>query len=267
MKRSAGFLSAILVAAGLSVGGAATAVAQQAAPQAAPAKAAGIEPKAVDLLKAMSQRLARASSLSFTVRRGFDELSANGQPLLYMTSSRVTLKRPDGLRIITSGDGPREEFYYDGKAMMAYLPGSKLAAVAEAPASLDEMVEAAYAKAGVYFPFVDFIVADPYASLADKLTSAFVMGKSRIVGGVETDIVVMTNEAVQAQIWIGSADRLPRLVWITPLKGQHKPRNVLEFTNWKLGAPTNAKTFRSEEAAKAGRMTFGRVAGAQAPKP
>lgn len=267
MKRSAGWLRIAAVAAGLSICAVAPVLAQQKAPTVAPAKAAGIEPKALELLKAMSQRLAGASSLSFTVRRAFDEVSANGQPLLYMTSSEVTLKRPDGLRIITPGDGPREEFYYDGKSMMAYLPASKLVAISDAPPNLDEMLEAAYAKAGIYFPFVDFIVADPFASLTEKLVSAFIMGKSNVVAGVETDIVVIANDAVQAQIWIGSADQLPRLVWITPLTGQRKPRNVVEFANWTLGAPTSAETFHSEEAGKAGRIKFSRVPGGDAPKP
>jgi hypothetical protein len=271
MKRNAACLSIMTHALGLSICGAPPAEAQQIAPVIAPdapaRKPPTIEPKAIELLKAMGQRIAGASSLSFTVRRAFDEISGNGQPLLYMVATDVTLKRPNGLRVITTGDGPREEFYYNGQTMTVYLPGSKLVAVSEAPAKVDDMLEAAYAKAGIYFPFVDFIVDDPYAALTEKLTSAFVMGKSKVVAGVETDIVVITNDAIQAQIWIGAKDRLPRLAWITPLKGQQKPRNVVEFTNWKLGAATTAKTFRSEEAAKAGRMNFGRVAAGGAPKP
>ena len=34
----------------------------------------------------------------------------------------VTMQRPDKLKILMPGDGPASEFYYDGKAMMAYAP-------------------------------------------------------------------------------------------------------------------------------------------------
>jgi hypothetical protein len=237
-------------------------------PAAAPAvktAPAAIEPKALALLKDMSETLAKASSISFHVRRAFDEPAANGQPLFYFISSEVTLQRPDKLKIVTPGDGPASEFYYDGKEMVLFLPEANLAAVEMAPPKLDDMLEAAYVKSGLYFPFVDFIVADPYASITEGLASAFVMGKSKIVGGVETDIVAISTKDIQAQIWIGSEDRLPRLVWLNPAKSLDKPRSMIEFSNWKLGAPAMAEAFHSEAAAKAGKIKFAKPASAQAP--
>jgi hypothetical protein len=238
---------------------------ESAAAPAAKTSAAAIEPKALALIKDMSETLAKAGSISFHVRRAFDEPAANGQPLFYFISSHVTLQRPDKLKIITPGDGPASEFYYDGKEMVVFLPEANLAAIETAPPKLDDMLEAAYDKAGIYFPFVDFIVANPYAAITEGLTSAFVMGKSKIVGGVETDIVAISTADIQAQIWIGSTDRLPRLVWLNPAKGTEKPRSMIEFSNWKLGEPLGAKSFRSEAAAKAGKIKFAKPAGAEAP--
>ncbi|WP_294541452.1 DUF2092 domain-containing protein [uncultured Rhodoblastus sp.] len=237
-------------------------------PAAAPAvKTApvAIEPRALALLKDMSETLAKASSISFHVRRAFDEPAANGQPLVYYIASEVTLQRPDKLKIVTLGDGPVSEFYYDGKEILLFLPEANLVAVDTAPPKLDDMLEAAYDKAGLYFPFVDFIVADPYAAIAEGLTSAFVIGRSQVVGGVETDIVAIATKNIQAQIWIGSADRLPRLVWLNPTGTLDKPRSVIEFSNWKLGAPLAADSFRSEAAAKAGKIKFAKPAGVKAP--
>ena len=232
---------------------------------AAKTAAVTIDPKALSLLKDMSETLAKAESLSFTVRRAFDEPAANGQPLFYMMSSEVTLARPDKLKIITPGDGPASEFYYDGKEMVIFMPEANLAAIEIAPPKLDDMLEAVYQKAGIYFPFVDFIVADPYAAITEGLKSAFVMGKSKVVGGVETDIVAISTADIQAQIWIGSNDKLPRLVWLNPAQSVEKPRSMIEFSNWKLGAKIAPETFHSEAAAKAGRMKFAPPTGAEAP--
>ena len=111
-------------------------VAQQAAPAAAPAaqaKAPLMEPKALDILKAMSAKLAGAKSLSFTVTTAFDQPGQNNQPIFYATKSNVALVRPNRFAVMTMGDGPRSAFYYNGKDMVVSLPAQNLVAVAAAP--------------------------------------------------------------------------------------------------------------------------------------
>jgi hypothetical protein len=81
-----------------------------------------LEPKAIELLKAVSERLAAAHTLSFTAVQLSESASRQGPPLAYATKSDATLQRPDKLHVIMSGDGPASEFYYDGKTMMAYAP-------------------------------------------------------------------------------------------------------------------------------------------------
>src|SRR3989475_8392644 len=60
-----------------------------------------LEPKAIDLLKASSSRLAAAHSLTFTTVISYESPSRLGPPLIYTTRSEVTLQRPDKLRVIT----------------------------------------------------------------------------------------------------------------------------------------------------------------------
>src|SRR5215470_16012535 len=167
-----------------------------------------LEPKAIDILKASSGRLAAARTLSFTAVAAYENPSRPGPPLLYTTRSTVTLQRPDKLRVITPGDGPASEFYYDGKTMMAYMPAENLVAVADAPPTIDALLKAAYDTAAIYFPFSDVIVADPYADIAGDLMRAFYIGESRVVGGTTTDMVAVAGKSVFAQIWIGADDNL-----------------------------------------------------------
>jgi len=74
-----------------------------------------IEPAAIEKLKAMSQRLAGAKSMSFTAVTTYEAPARNGQPLYYSTLSQVAVQRPDKLRVITPGDGPASDFYYNGR--------------------------------------------------------------------------------------------------------------------------------------------------------
>jgi hypothetical protein len=131
--------------------------AKAAAPEASPTPEAtpSLEPKALDILKAASSRLAAAGTMKFTAVHFYENPSRHGHPLAFTTKSEVTLQRPDKLRVMILADGPASEFYYDGKKMMAYAPAENLVAVADAPATIDAVLEKAYHEAAIYFPFAD----------------------------------------------------------------------------------------------------------------
>jgi hypothetical protein len=215
-----------------------------------------LEPKAIELLKATSARLAAAHTLSFTAVEIFEQPSRHGHPLAYATKSDVTLQRPDKLRVIIAGDGPASEFYYDGKAMMAYAPAENLLAVADAPPTIDATLDAAYRLAGIYFPFTDLIVADPYKDMAGGLKLAYYVGQSHVIGGTTTDIVAYIDNGVFLQVWIGAEDKLPRMVHATFLDDPERMRHHLELSNWQLDGPVALNAFAPSSAGTAKRMPF-----------
>jgi len=222
------------------------------APQAGPA----LEPKAIEILKAASSRLAAAHTLKFTSIEFFESSSSHGHPLSMTTKSEVTLQRPDKLRVITSADGPASEFYYDGKKMMAYAPAENLVAVADAPPNIDAALEAAYHSAAIYFPFTDLIVADPYKDMAEGLTLAYYIGQSKVVGDTTTDMVAYVDHGVFVQMWVGVEDKLPRLLHAVFLNDPEQLRHNLILSNWKLDDPIPADAFTSAKAASANPMPF-----------
>jgi hypothetical protein len=214
-----------------------------------------LEPRAMELLKAMSERLASAKTLSFTAAAGFEFPSKLGPPIVYTTRYDVALQRPDRFRVLMPGDGPASEFYYDGKSMIAYAPVENLAAVADAPPTIDAMLKRAYESASIYFPFTDLVLADPYSALAGgKL--AFYIGPSGTVGGVKTEMVAWANDDVFLQIWIGVDDKLPRRVRAMFSADPLMLRHDLELSDWQLNGPIAAEAFASAKVATAGRMVF-----------
>lgn len=215
-----------------------------------------LEPKAIELLKAASDRLAAARSLSFTAVETFEHPSRHGYPLVYATKSDVLLQRPDRLRVVISGDGPASEFYYDGKFMMAFAPAENLLAVADAPPTIDATLEAAYHSAGIYFPFTDLIVADPYKDMAEGLKLAYYIGQSRVVGGTTTDMVAYIENGVFIQIWIGAEDKLPRVIHAVYLDDPDRLRHNLLLSDWQLDPAVPGDAFASSSAASAKRIQF-----------
>jgi hypothetical protein len=232
---------------------------------AAPAFKLVLEPKAMDLLKATSARLAAAKAMSFTAVVGYEYPSKLGPPIVYTTRYDVTMQRPDKLRIIVPGDGPASEFYYDGKAMMAYMPVEDLVAVADAPPTIDAALQAAFNTAALYYPFTDMIVADPYAALTDGAILAFYIGPSGVVGGVKTDMVAWANKDVFLQIWIGADDKLPRRIRAVYADDPLQMRHEMELSNWQVDAAIPAGTFASDKAQAAKRIAFKSPAGAMQP--
>ncbi len=123
----------------------------KASAQVLPAPAPVLEPKAIEILKAACARLAAAHSMSFTAVISYENPSRLGPPLIYTVRDDVTLERPDKLKVITPGDGPANEFYYDGKTMSAFAPAENLIAVASAPSTRrddDRLLHRAIARDG-----------------------------------------------------------------------------------------------------------------------
>ena len=186
-----------------------------------------LEPKAIEILKAMSARLAAAHSMTFTADVSYESPTRQGPPLVFATQSNVTMVRPNKLRVITPGDGPASEFYYDGKVMMAYAPAENLVAIADAPPTIDATLQAAFNVASIYYPFTDVIVTDPYKDLADGLTLAYYVGQSHVIGGITTDIVAYITNGVFIQAWIGADDKLPRILRAIYMDDKLQQRHIL----------------------------------------
>lgn len=215
-----------------------------------------LEPKALEILKAMSVKLAGTQGMSFTAITTYEKPSRLGPPLAYNTVALVNVQRPNRLRVLTSGDGPATEFYYDGKQAYAFEPKQNLLAQADAPPTIDATLEAAYQRAAIYFPFTDVIVTDPYKDLARDMRLAFFIGQSTVVGDTTTDVIAYANDVVFVQAWIGTQDKLPRMLRAVFRDDPTQSRHQVAFSDWKLESALTADFFKPEHAETAHRIEF-----------
>lgn len=215
-----------------------------------------MEDQAIAVLQAMSARLAAAKTMKFTAVATYESPSRYGAPLAYMTTSEVTLQRPDKLKVVTSADGPAVEFHYDGNNMTAYAPTEKLIASAGAPPTIDAMLEAVYDTAGTYFPYTDLIVANPYADMAKGMKLAFYIGQSNVVDGTLTDMVAYETDGVFVQLWVGTEDKLPRMARAVYFDDALRLRHQVELSGWKVDTGVKASNFEHEFASDATAVAF-----------
>lgn len=203
------------------------------------------ETRALDLLKEMSNTLAKTKSLSFKVRGLVPFAAPTGQYVSLFASSRVLMQRPDKLFVESRGDHFPNDLYFDGKTVTAIGLHKKF--YAQKPASgstIDALIQNAQPGADVLAMFAEVLVAAPYAALTDDLSSAFWVGQSTI-GGVRADHLAFTGKGLDWEIWIGTRDRLPLMMVVAHREGERQPTFTVEFSDWKLNAAIPAKTFQA----------------------
>ncbi len=224
-----------------------------------------LEPRAMDILKATCTRLTAAKSMSFTATVSYQYPSKLGPPIVYTSRYDVTMQRPDKFKVVMPGDGPASEFYYDGKAMVAYAPTENLVAVADAPPTIDAALEAAYQTAAIYYPFEDLVAANTCAALTDGTILASYIGVSDLVGGTKTDMVAWASSEVFFQMWMGVDDKLPRRFRAVYRRDPFALSNEMELSNWQLDGALAPDAFASPKAQSAKRIAFASPAGAPPP--
>jgi hypothetical protein len=215
-----------------------------------------VEQRAVDLIKAASARLAAANTMSFTAIVDIEYPSRLGPPLAYPVRYDVAMQRPDKLRVLQSGAGPANEFYYDGKSIVAFLPDGNLVAVADAPPTIGAALKFADDTAAIYYPFTDLLLPDPYAVMTNKILHAFYIGRSGAVGGVPTEVVAWATNDVFLQMWVGTEDKLPRRIRAMYANDPLKLRHDIQLSDWKLETSHAPGTFASQKAMTAPRIPF-----------
>jgi hypothetical protein len=224
--------------------------------QQAAATPAAIDPKAIAILRASCDALGTAQTMTFTAEDTFERPARNGQPLYHTVLSHVTMQRPDKLRVLKLGDGIPTEFYYDGKTMALYVPLTNVISAADAPATIDEMLDSAWDRAAIYFPFSNVLVARPCSVLDGRVKSAFYVGQSTVVGRTTTDVIAIAGTEVQAELWIGSADHLPRMLREVHSSVHGHEEYQTDYSDWHLDARVEPADFGSDKAATAKLVPF-----------
>lgn len=191
-------------------------------------------PDPFDLLKQMSDCLAKASRFSFEVTDTMDALSEAGQKIQLNTDRSLRIARPDRIQAEMRGSGVNRRVVYDGKAITMHDLEPNTYGVIEAPDNIDEMLDFVAEKYGMTIPLGDLVYSSPYDAVLPKTQTGRYLGL-RKVGATECHYLAFQGEAVDWQIWIDAGDQpLPLKLVITYKLAPTKPRYAATFTKWDL---------------------------------
>jgi hypothetical protein len=196
------------------------------------------------LLKQSADFLAAQSSFGFRAHVGFDVVQLNGQKLEFGATRKVTLRRPDRLRIdVTQRDGDRIALFFDGEQIAIDLPEEKAYVAAKKPGTLDAAIDYLVDDLDTPAPLHEFLSSNFYDGVKDEIRAGFYVEEAA-VGERRCHHLAFRTSEVDVQIWIEDGERpLPCRLVITHKQEEGSPQFWAQFHDWDLSPKTPDSLF------------------------
>jgi hypothetical protein len=205
---------------------------------------------AVNLLKAMTDYTAAQKSITATYDSDTEVITPEMQKIQFTSSGQFMLTRPDKLHVKRTGGYTDVDLVYDGKTVSLYGNNAKAYVQADAPGTIDQMVEAIQARTGGA-PGTDLLLSNAFEVLTSDVIDGMHIGQG-VVNGLECEHLAFRGHDTDWQIWIQTgAQPIPRKFVITSKTLAGAPQYTLRIKDWKTDPITdaNAFTFKAPEGA------------------
>lgn len=195
------------------------------------------------VLKSMTDYLGAQKTLSASFDSDIEIITPELQKIQFASSGLIKMSRPDKLRVRRTGGYADVELVYDGKAISVYGNNAKSYVQADAPGTVDQMVDAIQAKSGVAMPGTDLLLSNAFDEMMATTTEGRHIGLG-VVDGVECEHLAFRGPETDWQIWIETgAKPVPRKYVITSKTLAGAPQYSLRIRDWKTDAFADAETF------------------------
>lgn len=237
----------------------ALALAPASLPAAEKASSSPVDPAALAPLQRMSATLAGAKAFTYQSKSILEVPAVTGQFITIFSEARVAVQRPNKIAAQLGGEAPRFNFYYDGKTVSAFAPGTNVFSTTPAPSTIDAMLPDLQAETGIRFATSPLLTSDPYRAITRGLTSAVVVGPAN-VNGVACQHLAFRAPGMNWEIWVeDNSSALPRRLAVTFTNRPNFPRTIVEFTHWNLHPWLRGSDFVFKKPAGAKEIPFASV--------
>jgi hypothetical protein len=249
-----------LAFASMAFGGAHTATAAEPATAAAAATdvaAPVIDAEAKALLMKMADFLARTQRYSVTVRGSYDAVQASGHKLEFNELRKVTVSRPDKLRVEAEhSDGSSHQLVYDGKEIVIASTPENVYAAAPRPGTIDDAVVYFRKDLRMRLPLAAMLLTTLPAELERRMTGSEYVEETGILGQPAHHLYVQ-GDTVDLQVWIAAGkEPVPLRLVLTYKLEEGQPQFRAQFADWNLSPTLGASTFELKPAGSARKIAF-----------
>ncbi|KWV49821.1 hypothetical protein AS156_14905 [Bradyrhizobium macuxiense] len=195
------------------------------------------------LLKAMTDYTAAQKSITATFDSDIEVITPELQKIQFASSGQLSMTRPDKLRFKRTGGYSDVDLVYDGKTVSLYGNNAKAYVQADAPGTIDQLVDVLQARTGAAMPGTDLLLSNSFEVLTSDVIEGHHVGQG-VVDGVECEHLAFRGHDTDWQIWIQTgAQPIPRKYVITSKTLAGAPQYTLRIKDWKTDAAANADTF------------------------
>jgi hypothetical protein len=225
--------------------------------------------EAQSLFDRMTRHLASLTSFSVEFRDGYDVVQSNGQKIEFGETRRVTLARPDRLRVEeVASDGQHDVAMFDGKTISVLDADEGVYAQAAQPGGVDEALVYYVRSLRMRMPLALLLTRNLPDVLGGRVKSIDYVERTDILG-VPTHHIAGRGETVDFQFWIRDGEQpLPVRVVITYARAEGQPQFWANFSGWNLKPAISATTFAFSPPKDAKKIPFAiQVRGSPPPEP
>jgi hypothetical protein len=199
-------------------------------------------PDATKLLSQMFDSLSQARQLTFKATRHLDAALLSGALAAETAEVEMWVSRPQMARARATSDAGVRTVYVDGQHVSLMDDTMKVYATVPLTGTLDEVVDALDDRYGFTPPLAEFVLNDPRRKLGPQIQNTAYKGKETL-SGVDCDHLALTGEVADAELWIGTADHLPRKLVATFKDRDGSPQLQIDFKEWNTAARLEPSAF------------------------
>jgi len=172
------------------------------------------EQSALATLKNMSEYLAKAERFSVSIRDGYDAVQQSGQKVEFGEVRKVTVSRPDRLRIeVERSDGEKGLVIFNGKDLTVYTADKNVYATVSKQGTLDQAIKYALDELKIRVPLAMMLLSTLPSELDDFVVSADYVETTTITDVPCDHLAVRTAKGVDFQVWVAQgSEPLPRRI-------------------------------------------------------
>ena len=209
------------------------------------------------ILMRMAEFVGGAKGFSVNIRGGYDAVQASGQKIEFGETRKVTLSRPDRLRVEGErSDGAKVLTVFNGKEIVLIDAARNVYATAPQPGGIDESVIHFVRDLGMRLPLAVLLVSQLPAELKDRVRSVDYVEKTSVHGSPSHHLAARTD-SVDFQIWVADGDKpLPQRVVITYKNETGQPQFWAQFSDWNLAPAIADSTFVAKPPEGAQKIAF-----------
>jgi hypothetical protein len=203
------------------------------------AQTSSTAPRAEEVLRAMSDELAKAKRFSFHAELSFDRVMGWGGKVQFAGGANFVVVRPNRIHVDFRDDLAARTFWYDGESVTIFDPDTALYAVEPAKVDIDTTVDHLQARYGLALPFGELLSSNPYR----ELTACHHLS--------------LVQDDVDWQIWVELGERpLPLKFVVTFKQLPSAPQFGAVLMDWDLDAKPQDAVFRADLPAEASKIDF-----------